>query len=152
MRHRFHSICPYFAMFPETFVEKHLAASPHRGVVFDPFCGRGTAVFQALLQDRDAAGGDVNPVAVCITGAKCDPPRRSEVKGRLAELIVRIGGRRLSKAELRDGLQQSLSAGLNRSVRLVDTGISSKVINTQANAFRGTKASRLMEHDFSFKL
>ena len=21
MRHRFHSICPYFAMFPETFVE-----------------------------------------------------------------------------------------------------------------------------------
>lgn len=27
MRHRFHSICPYFAMFPETFVEKHLAAT-----------------------------------------------------------------------------------------------------------------------------
>ena len=29
MRHRFHSICPHCAMFPETFVEKHLAASPH---------------------------------------------------------------------------------------------------------------------------
>ncbi len=37
MRHRFHSICPYFAMFPETFVEKHLAASPHDGVVLGAF-------------------------------------------------------------------------------------------------------------------
>ena len=360
MRHRFHSICPYFAMFPEIFVEKHLAASPHRGVVFDPFCGRGTAVFQALLQDRAAAGSDLNPVAFCVSGAKCDPPAQSQVEARLAELrtafrevddggydkahteffglcfhrdtlpqilylrsaldwrrrkddrfiaalclgalhgeshrspnyfsnrmprtistkpdysvrwwrkneylppardvfeilermieyrfrtrppertgsvaevdarrigeafpelkgrvtdvitsppyldttnyredqwlrlwflgsrsmttyaraddrhyasemyweflqaswkglapllaervrlVVRIGGRRLRKSELRDGLVQSLSTGLNRSVRLVDTGVSSKVSNTQANAFRGTKASQLMEHDFSF--
>ena len=37
MRHRFHSIRLYFAMFPETFVKKHLAASPHHGVVFGPF-------------------------------------------------------------------------------------------------------------------
>lgn len=86
MRHRFHSICPYFAMFPESFVEKHLAASPHRGVVFDPFCGRGTAVFQALLQGREAAGCDVNPVAVCISGAKCDPPNQQQVGTRLMEL------------------------------------------------------------------
>jgi len=360
MRHRFHSICPYFAMFPETFVEKHLAASPHRGVVFDPFCGRGTAVFQALLQDRAAAGSDLNPVAFCVSGAKCDPPAQSQVEARLAELrtafrevddsgcdeahteffglcfhhdtlpqilylrsaldwrrrkddrfiaalclgalhgeshrspnyfsnrmprtistkpdysvrwwrkngylppardvfeilermieyrfrtrppertgsvaevdarrigeafpelrgrvtdvitsppyldttnyredqwlrlwflgsrslttharaddrhyaremyweflqaswkglapllaerarlVVRIGGRRLCKSELRDGLVRSLAAGLNRSVRLVDTGVSSKVSNTQANAFRGAKTSQLMEHDFSF--
>ena len=86
MRHRFHSICPYFAMFPETFVEKHLAASPHDGVVFDPFCGRGTTVFQSLLQGRDAAGSDLNPVAACISGAKCDPPERSDAKARLTEL------------------------------------------------------------------
>lgn len=86
MRHRFHSICPYFAMFPETFVEKHLAASPHDGMVFDPFCGRGTAVFQALLQGRGAAGCDVNPVAVCISGAKCDPPAQSAVAARIDEL------------------------------------------------------------------
>ena len=86
MRHRFHSICPYFAMFPETFVEKHLAASPHDGVVFDPFCGRGTTVFQSLLQGRAAAGSDLNSVAACISGAKCDPPRRSDAETRLTEL------------------------------------------------------------------
>ena len=86
MRHRFHSICPYFAMFPETFVEKHLAASSYDGVVFDPYSGRGTTVFQALLQGRAAAGCDSNPVAVCISGAKADPPAFSEVRTRLAEL------------------------------------------------------------------
>ena len=86
MRHRFHSICPYFAMFPETFVEKHLAASPHEGIVFDPYCGRGTTMFQALLQRRAAAGADLNPVAVCISGAKGDPPASSEAGARLDEL------------------------------------------------------------------
>ena len=86
MRHRFHSICPYFAMFPETFVKEHLTATPHDGVVFDPYCGRGTTVFQALLQGRTAAGSDVNPVAVCVSGAKGDPPTMSEARARLDEL------------------------------------------------------------------
>ena len=86
MRHRFHSICPYFAMFPETFVQKHLAASSLNGVVFDPFCGRGTTIFESLMQGRDAAGCDVHPVAACISGAKSDPPSQTEVFLRLAEL------------------------------------------------------------------
>ena len=73
-------------MFPEAFVEERLAASPHQGVVFDPFCGRGTTVFQALLEGREAAGCDVNPVAACVSGAKCDPPNRQQVGTRLREL------------------------------------------------------------------
>jgi len=73
-------------MFPETFVEKHLAASKYDGVVFDPFCGRGTTIFESLLRDRNAAGCDVHSVAVCITGAKCDPPTAAEVLTRLDEL------------------------------------------------------------------
>ncbi len=90
MRHRFHSISPYFAMFPETFVQKQLAASRHTGFVFDPFCGRGTAVFQALLDDRNAAGCDVNPVAVCISAAKCDPPTQAQVESRIYGLRENI--------------------------------------------------------------
>ena len=360
MRHRFHSICPYFAMFPETFVEKHLAASPHDGVVFDPYCGRGTTMFQALLQGRAAAGSDLNPVAVCISGAKGDPPAFSAARARLeglrrsfrepndqgwhgdldrffelcfhretllqvrylrsvldwrnrkddrfiaalclgalhgeshrspnyfsnrmprtistkpdysvrwwtrcgdappprdvfeilermleyrfrtrppersatvvqtdarqvgaafpalagrvtdvitsppyldttnyredqwlrlwflggqpliprgrgddrhynrdnywkfiqesmkglapllaewARMVIRIGGRRLRKSELREGLLRSLTLGLNRDVHLVDEGVTSEVGRTQANAFRGTKVSRFKEHDFCF--
>lgn len=73
-------------MFPEAFVEKHLAASRFGGVVFDPFCGRGTTIFEALLNGRKAAGCDLHPVAVCITGAKCAPPSRDEALARLEEL------------------------------------------------------------------
>ena len=86
MRHRFHALCPYFAMFPESFVEKHLAASRFDGVVFDPFCGRGTTVFQALLNGRQAAGCDLNSVAFVISKAKCDAPRRWSVLRRIREL------------------------------------------------------------------
>lgn len=91
MRHRFHSICPYFAMFPEAFVEKHLAASQFEGVVFDPFCGRGTTIFEGIINNRKAAGCDVHPVAACITGAKCDPPTREEVIYRLDDLEAGVG-------------------------------------------------------------
>ena len=86
MRHRFHSICPYFATFPEAFVEKHLAASSLNGVVFDPFCGRGTAVFESLIRGRRGAGCDINSVAACIAGAKCDPPALPDLLERLSLL------------------------------------------------------------------
>ena len=84
MRHPLHSICPYFAMFPEDFVAKQLYAYTKRGdTVFDPFSGRGTTVFESLLNGRPAAGVDVNPVAVCISGAKADPPKLASVNRRL---------------------------------------------------------------------
>ena len=67
-----------------------------------------------------------------------------------ARMVIRIGGRRLEKSELRAGLLQSLRDGLNRDVLLVDGGITTEVHRTQANAFRGAKVSRLKEHDFCF--
>ncbi|MCY4347006.1 MAG: DNA methyltransferase [Aestuariivita sp.] len=86
MRHRFHSICPYFAMFPETFVKKQLAETHHDGVVFDPFCGRGTTIFESLLLGRSAAGCDIHPVAACISGAKSNPPKMYDILARLDAL------------------------------------------------------------------
>lgn len=86
MRHRFHSICPYFAMFPESFADKHLCLADPSAVVLDPFSGRGTTVFQALLTGRIALGVDVNPVAVCVSRAKASPPTAAEVRSRIDEL------------------------------------------------------------------
>ena len=86
MRHRFHSICPYFAMFPEEFVQRHLAWSQPGDLILDPFCGRGTTVFEALLRGRDAIGCDTNPVAVCVSRAKTDPPQLRAVLARITEL------------------------------------------------------------------
>lgn len=87
MRHPMHSICPYFAMFPEDFVAKQVLAYTKRGdLVFDPFSGRGTTVFESLLNGRPAGGVDINPVAVCVAGAKADPPHLASVLARLREL------------------------------------------------------------------
>jgi hypothetical protein len=89
MRHRFHSICPYFAMFPEWFVRRHLVWAGPNGVVFDPFSGRGTTVFESLLNQRQAAGCDVNPVAVCVSNAKADPPTAVDALRRLDTIAAR---------------------------------------------------------------
>jgi DNA methylase len=87
LRHPLHSLCPYFAMFPENFVERHVLAHTKPGdLVFDPFCGRGTTVFQSLLMNRPSAGIDVNPVAACIAGAKSDPPSLVAILQRLDRL------------------------------------------------------------------
>mgnify|MGYP001765804411 CR=1 FL=1 len=86
-RHPFHSICPYFAMFPEQFVEQQLLSYSSPGdLVFDPFCGRGTTIFEALLRNRRAAGSDVNPVAACIARAKATAPNFSDIVTRIDEL------------------------------------------------------------------
>jgi DNA methylase len=86
MRHRFHSICPYFAMFPELFVQKHLIWAKKNAIVFDPFSGRGTTVFESLLNDRFAYGCDINPVAICLSNAKANPPPVEKLKKRLEAL------------------------------------------------------------------
>ena len=86
-RHRFHSICPYFAMFPETFVRRNvLAWSKRDDVVLDPFSGRGTTVFESLLNGRKGVGCDTNPVAFCLSKAKADPPQFDEMLERLDAL------------------------------------------------------------------
>ena len=83
-RHPFHSICPYFAMFPEQFVGQQLLSFTSPGdLVFDPFCGRGTTVFEGLLRDRRAVGSDINPVAVCISSAKAAAPNFSDITSRI---------------------------------------------------------------------
>jgi SAM-dependent methyltransferase len=87
MRHRLHSICPYFAMFPESFVEKQLSRFTNEGdLVFDPFSGRGTTLFQSLLLSRNAVAIDINPVAFCLTKAKAEVPELHDLKKRLETL------------------------------------------------------------------
>lgn len=87
MRNRLHSICPYFAMFPEEFVRKHVERYTKEGdLVLDPFSGRGTTVLESLLLNRRAAAVDINPVAFCISGAKAEAPNLTAVLTRLDEL------------------------------------------------------------------
>jgi hypothetical protein len=86
VRHRFHALCPYFAMFPEIFVRKHLVWSKRGDLVLDPFSGRGTTMFESLLNDRRAIACDTNPVAVCVSRAKSAAPTMEETLDRVLEL------------------------------------------------------------------
>lgn len=87
MRNPLHALCPYFAMFPETFVAKYIELfTKPNDYVFDPFCGRGTTVLQSLLMGRNAAGSDINPVAYCVTSAKARVPNLSAVLKRISRL------------------------------------------------------------------
>ena len=94
MRHRLHSLCPYFAMFPESFAETWIQRlTKPESVVLDPFSGRGTTAFQALLMQRRAVTCDVNDVAFCLTKAKTQAPLLSSVKQRLSRLENEFDGR-----------------------------------------------------------
>ena len=89
-KHRLHALCPYFAMFPHTFVREYALALTRPGdLVLDPFSGRGTTLLESLLLDRNALAVDINPVAACITGAKAQVPSLSIINSRLNELEVR---------------------------------------------------------------
>lgn len=100
MRHRFHALCPYFAMFPETFPELWLERLTSPGdVVLDPFAGRGTTPFQALLMDRRALAVDINPVAYCITRAKTDAPTLAALRRRITVLENQFAARDFSETE-----------------------------------------------------
>jgi hypothetical protein len=80
-------------MFPETFVAEWVdRIVPRAAVVLDPFCGRGTTPFQALLMERNAIGVDVNDVAVCISRAKSDAPAYTSVVRRLRQLEEQYRG------------------------------------------------------------
>jgi hypothetical protein len=87
MRNRLHSLCPYFAMFPEEFAEEQIRRYSSRGdLICDPFSGRGTTLLQGLLLERRAVAADINPVAYCVSAAKADVPRLSDVRREITVL------------------------------------------------------------------
>lgn len=92
MRNRLHALCPYFAMFPESFVRKHVEAqTKKKELVFDCFSGRGTTLLESLLLGRRAAAIDINPVAYCVSGAKAHVPTLDKITRAIDDLEWRYG-------------------------------------------------------------
>ncbi len=74
-------------MFPEDFAARWIERlSKPDEVLLDPFCGRGTLPFQALLMGRRPVGCDVNPVAYCVTRAKTSAPSLPALRRRMVLL------------------------------------------------------------------
>ena len=57
--------------------------------VFDPFCGKGTAVLEAILRGRRAIGSDIAPDAVVCTRAKVTSVTWAEISEYIATLRYR---------------------------------------------------------------
>jgi len=81
-------------MFPESFAEYWIRRLSKPGeTILDPFSGRGTTAFTALLCGRNAISSDVNPVAICLTTAKTSAPSLGRVKVRLSRLRMEFDER-----------------------------------------------------------
>jgi len=59
--------------------------------VYDPFMGRGTTVVEAALMGRRAIGNDINPLSVCLTRPRLNPPTPIEIERRLGEIPWQAG-------------------------------------------------------------
>ena len=79
---------PYYAMFPIPFAERVISVMTEKGdTVIDPFCGRGTAPYIAMVYGRKAIGCDINPVAWLYSKTKTDPhPDPEAVKNRILQV------------------------------------------------------------------
>ncbi len=88
-------------MHPITAARLVTAFTPQSGRVFDPFCGSGTVLVEAILAGRAAVGADLNPLAVRLAACKTRPRTSAEL-GRLiplaAECASQADARRKAKA------------------------------------------------------
>lgn len=58
--------------------------------VFDPFCGSGTVLLEAILSERSAIGFDSNPLAVLISKAKTTPLDLNQLESEKDSLRKRL--------------------------------------------------------------
>jgi hypothetical protein len=68
-------------------------------------------------------------------------------------IVVRVGGTRLEKAELLEGLWRSLRAGFQgKRIGLLHNGSTTEIRNRQTNVFRPGTVAQRFEHDFAFEI
>lgn len=73
---------PRVGGFPAALARYFIAAYSQPGdVICDPYCGKGTVLFEATRMGRHAFGGDTAPDAVVSTRAKCLPVSFGQVAG-----------------------------------------------------------------------
>lgn len=91
---------PYYAMFPADFANQVVARYSKIGdTVFDPFAGRGTALFSSARAGRKALGIEVNPVGWIYSKTKLNPAPREEVLARITDVETQAAAyRRHAKA------------------------------------------------------
>jgi len=87
--HPLHSMMSRGGSFPPALARYFIVGYSQPGdLVFDPFCGKGTTVLQAVLDGRKAVGSDVAPEAVIASRAKVTPVALVEIESYLKKLKI----------------------------------------------------------------
>jgi hypothetical protein len=80
-----HDFYRYPARFSPGFAREAIKAFTMPGdLVFDPFCGGGTTIVEALSLGRKAVGMDINSLAIFLTRAKTTPISRRDMRALIA--------------------------------------------------------------------
>jgi len=89
-----HGLHPYPArMIPQVARKLILRYSKPEDLVWDPFCGSGTALVESMLTGRNSIGTDLNPFAVFLSRVKTTPldpevlRRANEVLSRQIDIV-----------------------------------------------------------------
>ncbi|EPG74836.1 methyltransferase domain protein [Leptospira fainei serovar Hurstbridge str. BUT 6] len=86
--HPIHYVVSYRASFkpelPSFFIGKYLGSK--KGVVFDPFGGRGTTALQANLEGHSAIHNDISPMSLVLAKSRQTIPSVPDLERRLSQL------------------------------------------------------------------
>lgn len=86
-----HSYHPYPARFiPQLAARLIKEYSGPGDLVYDPFCGSGTALVEGLVASRRVVGGDANGIAVLISRAKTSAFEPSELHSMVRSFLERL--------------------------------------------------------------
>lgn len=101
---RFEPLTHYLLRYPAKFhppVAKHLVESFTAGGdwVLDPFCGSGTLLVEARAIGRNAAGTDIDPLAVLASRVKSRRYRPAELKAASDRLLLKLKSARRTASE-----------------------------------------------------
>lgn len=78
LTHRFHSYpARFIPQIPQNFIRRFTNKGD---IVFDPMCGCGTTLVEAVLEGRNALGYEFNPLACLITKVKTTPISTKELR------------------------------------------------------------------------
>jgi len=84
---KIHQMTAYLAMFPPNLPYSLIKDYSKKGdIVYDPFCGRGTVVFESCRLGRIGVGNDLNPLAYILSKAKANLPKKDSIIKRINEL------------------------------------------------------------------
>jgi DNA modification methylase len=87
--HKIHRMMSRVGGFPPALARYFIARFSKVGdAVLDPFCGKGTTLFEAMQMGRKAIGGDIAPDAVLVSRAKCRPVKIVDVANYIQKLNV----------------------------------------------------------------